>query len=127
MKIHEFQAKAILASYGVPVPRGEVVTTSAEAKRASEHLGRIYGQDARFTVIFASRHYAAKAWPSQEKSYALARHLSGDKGRILPVRFDDTEIPGLPGTIGYLDLRVLWPDQLAELIRQKIDLGNIDA
>ena len=27
MKIHEYQAKALLAKYGVPVPRGEVVET----------------------------------------------------------------------------------------------------
>lgn len=86
----------------------------------------IYGRDARFTVIFASRYYAAKARPNHEKSYALARLLAGDKGRILPVRFDDTEVLGLPGTIGYLDLRVLTPEQLAELIRQKIDLGTLD-
>src|ERR1051325_124917 len=31
MKIHEYQAKAILAKYNVPVPRGEVAYTVAEA------------------------------------------------------------------------------------------------
>ena len=31
MKIHEYQAKAILAQYNVPVPRGEVAYTAAEA------------------------------------------------------------------------------------------------
>ena len=30
MKIHEFQAKAILARYGVPVPRGEVAHTPSD-------------------------------------------------------------------------------------------------
>jgi succinyl-CoA synthetase beta subunit len=39
MKIHEFQAKAILSAYGVPVPKGEVVATPAEARRAAERLG----------------------------------------------------------------------------------------
>ena len=34
MKIHEYQAKAILAKYAVPVPRGEVVVTPDEAKVA---------------------------------------------------------------------------------------------
>ena len=33
MKIHEYQAKAILARYGVPVPRGEVAFSAAEARR----------------------------------------------------------------------------------------------
>jgi succinyl-CoA synthetase beta subunit len=39
MKIHEYQAKAILAAYGVPVPRGEVVYTAAEAEAAARKLG----------------------------------------------------------------------------------------
>src|SRR5688500_15506991 len=39
MKIHEYQAKAILARHAVPVPRGEVVTSSAEAREAAKGLG----------------------------------------------------------------------------------------
>ena len=39
MKIHEFQAKAVLASFGVPVPRGEVATTAAEAGAIAARLG----------------------------------------------------------------------------------------
>ena len=39
MKIHEFQAKAILAKYGVPVPQGEVVQSAAAAMQAAQRLG----------------------------------------------------------------------------------------
>ena len=39
MKIHEYQAKAILASYGVPVPRGEVIFDAADATPVTERLG----------------------------------------------------------------------------------------
>ena len=39
MKIHEYQGKAILARYGVPVPHGEVVFTPAEAEAAAKSLG----------------------------------------------------------------------------------------
>jgi succinyl-CoA synthetase beta subunit len=39
MKIHEYQGKTILAKYGVPVPRGEVVFTPAEAEAAAKTLG----------------------------------------------------------------------------------------
>src|SRR5438045_7911318 len=38
MKIHEFQAKAILAKYGVSVPRGEMVASREEAERAAKNL-----------------------------------------------------------------------------------------
>ena len=39
MKIHEYQAKAILRRHGVPVPRGRVAFSAEEAKAAAEELG----------------------------------------------------------------------------------------
>ena len=39
MKIHEYQAKSVLARYGVPVPRGEVALTPAEAGDIARRLG----------------------------------------------------------------------------------------
>src|SRR5437867_10992827 len=39
MKIHEYQAKAILSQYGVPVPRGEVAFTAEEAEIAAKTIG----------------------------------------------------------------------------------------
>jgi len=39
MKIHEYQAKQILAKYGVPVPRGSVAYSAKEATKIAEDLG----------------------------------------------------------------------------------------
>ena len=39
MKIHEYQAKQVLAKYGVPVPRGQVAFTVDEALKAAQALG----------------------------------------------------------------------------------------
>ena len=39
MKIHEYQAKAILARHGVPVPRGEVAFTAPDAREIASRLG----------------------------------------------------------------------------------------
>src|SRR2546423_489113 len=39
MKIHEYQAKAILAKYDVPVPRGEVAFSVEEAEAAAKKIG----------------------------------------------------------------------------------------
>ena len=38
MKIHEYQAKEILGRFGVPVPRGEVITDASEAAAAAKRL-----------------------------------------------------------------------------------------
>ena len=39
MKIHEYQAKALLAAAGVPIPRGEPAFTATEARAVAERLG----------------------------------------------------------------------------------------
>jgi len=39
MKLHEYQAKAILSRYGINTPRGQVATTPGEARAATQALG----------------------------------------------------------------------------------------
>src|SRR6202167_964817 len=39
MKIHEYQAKEIFRRFGVPTPRGEMVTTPEQAREVAERLG----------------------------------------------------------------------------------------
>jgi succinyl-CoA synthetase beta subunit len=39
MKVHEYQAKAILREFGIPVPRGEVAETPAAARSIAERIG----------------------------------------------------------------------------------------
>jgi len=39
VKIHEYQAKALLARFGVPVPRGEVVFRAGEVREVAARLG----------------------------------------------------------------------------------------
>jgi len=38
MKIHEYQAKQILAQYGVPIPKGNVATSATEAEQVARDL-----------------------------------------------------------------------------------------
>jgi hypothetical protein len=87
-----------------------------------QHLSDIYKNRARFTVIFVSRHYAAKLWTRHELKSAQARAFEESEAYILPARFDDTEIPGILPTVGYLDLRQKTPEQVAEAICKKLVL-----
>src|SRR5204863_319198 len=52
MKIHEYQAKAILAKHGVPVPRGEVAFNATEAGEIARQLGFGIGLDGAQTNKF---------------------------------------------------------------------------
>ena len=39
MKVHEYQAKALMAKFGIPVPKGSVAATSEDAKKVAINLG----------------------------------------------------------------------------------------
>jgi len=92
MKIHEFQAKAILAAYGVPVPKGEVVTTPVEAGRAAERLGgtvvlkaQIHagGRGKAGGVVLVSSPQEAEAATERLIGLRLITHQTGPEGRVV--------------------------------------------
>lgn len=85
-----------------------------------DHLAEIYGNRAKYCIIFASRQYAAKVWTNHERTFAQERALNGKEAYILPARFDETTIPGLSSTVGYIDLTVKSPTQVAELFVKKL-------
>lgn len=85
------------------------------------HLDAVYRVYARYCVLFISSSYASKVWTNHERRSAQARALSANSDYILPVRFDDTEVPGLPPTIGHIDLRTVPPTKLADLICEKLE------
>lgn len=58
------------------------------------HLDWIYRKAARYCVLFASDDYAKKVWTNHERQSAQARAIEENTEYILPVRFDDTEVPG---------------------------------
>lgn len=89
-------------------------------KDLAEHLDEVYRGQARYCVMFISTHYAEKIWPNHERRSALARALAERQEYILPARFDDTELPGIRPTLGYVDLRNKSPKQLGRLILQKL-------
>ncbi len=89
-------------------------------KNLVEHLDQIYRKDSRFCVMFVSEAYARKMWTKHERQAAFDRALVSDTEYVLPVRFDNTEIPALRAGTGYLDLANRTPRELAVLIAQKV-------
>lgn len=92
-------------------------------KDLSEHLDKIYRGNARYCVMFLSKNYANKVWTRHERRSALAKAITEKGDYILPTRFDDTEIPGIQPTIGYVDLSKKTTEELCKMILQK--LGRI--
>lgn len=90
-------------------------------KNLFEHLTGLYRNSCRYCVLFVSEAYSRKEWGRLERRSAQSRSLASDNEYILPVRLDDTDLPGLLDTTAYLDLRRRSPKELADLIFQKIN------
>ncbi len=83
MKIHEYQAKAIIQKFGVAVPRGEVATTREEAENAAKNL---LAAGASGVVVKAQIHAGGrgkgggvKLAKSAQEAAELAGHMLGMK------------------------------------------------
>ena len=86
----------------------------------NEFLGDIYERKSEYCVLFISKEYAEKYYPTHEKKSAMSDKVKVSQGHILPVRFDDTDLPGLPSSIAYVKASDYNPVQLADLIATKV-------
>jgi succinyl-CoA synthetase beta subunit len=93
MKIHEYQAKAILARHGVPVPRGKVAFDAAEAGEIARSLGggtvvvkaQIHagGRGKGGGVKLAKSAEEAERIAAEMIGMTLVTHQTGPEGRIV--------------------------------------------
>jgi succinyl-CoA synthetase beta subunit len=96
MKIHEYQAKTILAKYGVAIPRGEVALTREEAEEAARKLlhngatgvvvkAQIHagGRGKGGGVKVAKNLEEAKTWADKILGMRLVTHQTGPEGKIV--------------------------------------------
>lgn len=110
----------LLKAYGVKVFYDRFEEANLWGKNLFEYLQSVYKEKAHYTVLFASESYAKKVWTNHERRSMQERALLEAQEYILPVRFDDTEIPGLYSTVSYIDLREKSPFDLTKLILEKI-------
>ena len=115
-----------LKERGVKVFYDNDETAQLWGKDLAEHLDYIYRKASRYCVMFVSEAYARKPWTRHERRSALARALEEESEYILPARFDDTDLDGLPPTIGYLDLRQYAPATLVDFLLEKLGIKNLD-
>ena len=92
MKIHEYQAKAILAQYNVPVPRGEVAYTADEAEAAAKKLGGSVVVKSQIHAGGRGKGGGVKVAKNAEEAVEIARkmigmtlvtHQTGPEGRVV--------------------------------------------
>ncbi|HEV3197368.1 MAG TPA: ADP-forming succinate--CoA ligase subunit beta [Bryobacteraceae bacterium] len=92
MKIHEYQAKAILGQYHVPVPRGEVAFTADEAEAAARRIGGSVVVKAQIHAGGRGKGGGVKVAKDAAEAVEIARkmigmklvtHQTGPDGRIV--------------------------------------------
>jgi len=110
----------LLRENGVRIFYDEYVTADLWGKDLYTVLDEVYRKRARFAIVFVSSHYVSKPWTQHERASAQARALTETDPYFLPVRLDDSELPGLRPTIGYVDARNTSQEQLVDLIKQKV-------
>lgn len=113
-------AQALLME-GVPLFFDDYEEASLWGENLHEHLEKVYSEAARFVVMFVSKDYEKRVWPTHERRSAFAGEMAG-KVKILPVRFDDTEIPGLNPNVNYVNALTKTPQDLAGVIVKKLTL-----
>ncbi len=77
MKIHEYQGKAILARYGVPVPKGKVAFTVEEAEAAAKELGGFVVVKAQIHAGGRGKGGGVKVVKTVEDAVTAARKILG--------------------------------------------------
>jgi succinyl-CoA synthetase beta subunit len=78
MKIHEYQAKAILSRYGVTTPRGEVAFTKEEAREAAQRLkSHVVVVKAQIHAGGRGKGGGVKLARSSDEAAEIASHILG--------------------------------------------------
>ncbi len=92
MKVHEYQAKELLARYGVPVPKGDVAISAAEAAKIAKDLGvpvvvkaQIHsgGRGKGGGIKLASSPEEASAAADDILGMQLITHQTGPEGQLV--------------------------------------------
>jgi len=92
MKIHEYQAKQIMADHGVPIPKGRIVSTPAEARQVAQELGvpvvvkaQIHagGRGKGGGIKLADTPAQAEEAAKQIIGMRLVTHQTGPEGRVV--------------------------------------------
>ncbi|MFY9077771.1 toll/interleukin-1 receptor domain-containing protein [Aliarcobacter butzleri] len=109
-----------LKDVGIKVFYDKFEADNLWGKNLYDHLQDIYKNKANYTILFISEHYKKKNWTTHERQSAQARAFEESREYILPVKFDDTEIPGIQSTVGYLNAKEYSPIDIAKNFIKKI-------
>jgi hypothetical protein len=72
--------------------------------------------------MLVSKEYVERIWTTRERQSAMARAVT-ERGNeyILPIQLESVEVPGLLPTVGYVTLGERGIEEIAALVKKKLD------
>lgn len=116
-----------LKERGISVFYDQDFVSDMWGENLADYLHEVYRRRARFALIFISRHYVTRMWTRHERQSAQDRALNQPTPYLLPLRLDDTELPGLASTVGYLDAREKSVDEIVDVLLGKLGASRQEA
>ncbi|MDY0274934.1 MAG: TIR domain-containing protein [Desulfomicrobium sp.] len=114
------QVANLLRDSGVKVFYDLFEEASLWGKNLYDYLSDVYQNKALYTIMFISDSYARKLWTNHERQAIQARAFQEHQEYILPARFDETPIPGVLSTVGYISLVGRTPQEFVKIVHTKL-------
>jgi len=89
-------------------------------KDLSIHFKKIYSKKSKFVIIFISKHYRIKEWTNFEFEIALYESKLKKREYILPIKLDNTDIPGLSRSVGFIDYNKIGFQEAIDILSKKL-------
>ncbi len=88
------------------------------------YLPKLYGEQSDLIVPVLCKNYDQKRWTGWEWVHIYSLLTNIDGLRVMPSRFDYTEIDGLSAAAGFIELDDKTPEQFANLILQRLAINE---
>jgi len=109
-----------IKSEGVEVFYDEFKEDELWGRNGYEYFVDVFAHKSKYCLMLISKHYERKVWTTHERRAAQSRAMKDKEPYILPLRLDDTELPGEIHTVFYQDLRQKSIDDVTDLLLKKL-------
>lgn len=114
------QLANLLTAKNIKVFQDEHRTAELLEQGVVLHIAELYRVRARYCILLISQHYPLKKWTDAERTSAREHALRDADEYILPIRLDDTKVPGISEATGYRDLREHSMESIVDLLAGKL-------
>ncbi len=110
----------LLAARNIQVLRAEYHPDELGGSDFVTHIAEMYRTKAQYCLLLISKHYPLNAWTKAERASAREHALRDPDEYILPVRLDDSGIPGMQDVKGYQDVSHGSMESIVDLLEGKL-------